>query len=711
MSGRRGAPRTTGYHLRTIAATVALAAWLPALAISAPAHAQTHGPEGPPPPSEPRSFELPPVAARTLSNGARVLVVENREMPLVSVDLVLPGGQGEDPEGREGTALLVAAMLDGGTASRDHAEIVETLDGIGASLQASPGADWNEVSLVALTDRLDAALEIMAEVVVEPTFPDERLEVVRELTFSALEAQRSAPDALARRVLLRELFRGHPYGKQTTETTISSIDREGLIAHHARWYRPGSALFVVAGDIAADDAVARLERAFSGWARGTAPASARGVPRPIGGGVVLVHKPGSVQAEVRIGHLLPPADAEAWPALTLARHLLGSTPGGALHRRLREELGFTYAASATLDRWRDRGVLEIAFATRNEVAADAVAEALALLESARTRAADPLDFERALRFLSGVFPLRNETAQQVATKVAESRRIGQPADASVRELERLRVLPAGEVRRVFEATTPPDERVLVVVGDATVLAAQLAPFGPLRIETAEGTPLSAEALGPAKRSRALSATGLAPGEYRWDVSLQGTVFGSLTRTIEGGGAELTASSVLVLGPQTMAQSVTFGTEAFDFRSSTVELTQPGTRITGDVERVGGSIRGELDLGAGPEPVDLAVPDDILVSDMLEVAIWIADLEEGTEIRLPVANVSSGSVATATIRVTGREEVTVPAGTFEAFRIEITGPEAQTIWARVEGPHVPLRVRPADQPILLELTELPGPGGR
>jgi hypothetical protein len=110
-------------------------------------------------------------------------------------------------------------------------------------------------------------------------------------------------------------------------------------------------------------------------------------------------------------------------------------------------------------------------------------------------------------------------------------------------------------------------------------------------------------------------------------------------------------------------------------------------------------------------VDLAVPDDILVSDMLEVAIWIADLEEGTEIRLPVANVSSGSVATATIRVTGREEVTVPAGTFEAFRIEITGPEAQTIWARVEGPHVPLRVRPADQPILLELTELPGPGGR
>lgn len=668
------------------------------------------GQDAAPPPGEPRPFELPPVVERTLSNGARLIVVENREIPLVSVDLVLPGGQGEDPRGRAGTALLVAAMLDGGTPTRDHAEIVETLDGLGASLEASPGPDWNELSLVALTDRLDAALEVMAEVVIEPTFPEDRLEVVRRLTLSALEAQRSAPDALARRVLLRELFLDHPYGKQTTETTLAAIDREDLAAHHARWYRPGSALFVVAGDIGAEEAVARLERAFSGWGRGAAPESSRGEPRPQGGGVVLVHKPGSVQAEIRIGHVLPPGDAEGWPALTLARFLLGSTPDGALHRRLREELGFTYAASATLDRWRDRGVLEIAFATRNEVAADALAEALALLESARTRAAAAEDHRRALRFLAGVFPLQSETAQQVATRVAESRRLGLSADASAGELARLQRLTPGEVRRAFEAATPPAERVVVVIGDATVLAPRLATFGPVRIETPEGAPLAAEALGPAARSVELSATALEPGEYRWDVSLQGAVLGSLTRTIAGDGAERSAASVLVMGPQTMAQSVTFGAEAFDFRASTVELTQPGTRITGEVERVGGAIRGTLDFGAGPEPVDLPVPDDVLVSDMLEVAIWIADLEVGSEIRLPVANVSSGSVATATIRVTGRETVAVPAGTFEAFRIEVTGPEEQTIWARVEGPHVPLRVRPADQPILLELTALPGGDG-
>jgi len=635
------------------------------------------------------------------------VVVPNGEAPLVSIEVILPGGQATDPEGLEGASLLTATLLRSGTTTRSYADIVGEFDRLGASFDAVADADWTRISLVVLTDRLDPALDVLADVLTNPVFPAVRLETLRRQAGAALATQRSRPDALARRVMLREVYRGHPYGRQTTEATLAAIDRTSLREHHARWYGSESALVVVAGDVQPLRVERRLEEAFRDWGGEAAPASELPDLRPAGRRIVLVHVPGAVQAEVRIGHRLPGGDADDWLALEVVAHHLGAVPTGLLHRRLREAFGWTYSATARAERRVGPGLLEVAFATRADVAGDALAETLRLIDEVRSRPMADSDMEAVVNFLTGVLPLRSETPGQVADRVSSRLLLGLEPEDVEGVGDRLRSLVPGEVRRAFADAVDPADATVVVVGDATTLYGDLASFGDVRVERPDGAPISIEDLRPARRSHPLSAVDLAPVTLRYRVTLQGRDVGELTREVRGDGDERTVRSRLALGPQILAQSVTFGAEEFDFRESSMTLEQPGVAVAGTVRREGSTIVGRMDLGDGPRRVELAVPPGVIVSDMLEIAVWLTELAVGTELRLPVASISSGTVTNATLRVEERTEITVPAGTFDVFRIEVTGAEAQTMWVRTTAPHLPVRVAPGDQPIVVELVEIGG----
>ncbi|MDT8370012.1 MAG: insulinase family protein, partial [Longimicrobiales bacterium] len=655
-----------------------------------------------------------------------LVVLPNHEAALVTVDLFVPGGRAADPEGEEGLALLAASLLTSGTTSRSAAELADTLAALGASLDATADADRARVSLLALPDLLTPALDLMAEVVTRPAFPESGIERLRGEAFAALAVEAGRPASLARRVLFREVYRGHPYARQATRESFATIGRADLVAHHTRWYRPAAALIVVAGDVDAAEVERRLEAAFAQWGAaheaggGTAPQRggaafepsrpAAALPRP-DGGILLIHQPDLVETEVRIGHPLPRGDAEAWPSLLAAAHHLGATPSGVLDRRLRDELGYTGAVSAIARRRPGPGVIEVAFSSRTGVAADALGEALRILEEVRARPMEAAELQRVVEQMTGTFTLQSETPAQLAERVASDLLVGRALRDVARLPERLRSLTPRQVQRAFAAAVDPTRVEIVVIGDAGALQPRLATFGPVRIETPDGHPLSIADLAPARRSTSLSAEGLPTGRWEYAITLRGEEVGALTRRITHEGDVMTARSELSFADRTTLQSVSFGVDRFDFRSSTFEVEQPGVRAAGEASRSGRRLTGLLDLGRGPEPIDLSVPDDVLVADMVELAIWLADLEVGDEIRLPVANLATRSVSNARLRVTGRETITVQAGRFEVFRVEISGVDVQTVWARVEAPHLPIRVAPAGAPILVELVSAsPSPTG-
>ncbi|MDT8341306.1 MAG: insulinase family protein [Longimicrobiales bacterium] len=697
--------------MRTIT-TPLLIALAAAAAVLAPPPMAAHAQSAPPPPLPLEPVAFPDFHETTLANGARVLVVPSHEVPLVTVNLVIPGGSAADPQGREGLASLTAQMLTEGTATHSHREIAEALDFLGANLGAGAGRDEISVSLSALTSALDPALEIMADVVLNPGFPADRLELLRTRTLSALRVQMGQSGALAGRAFTRAVYGDHPYGRLETPTSLQALAREDMAAFHGERFSPAAALFVVAGDVTPEDAVARLERAFRGW-EGAPPAPVtypqavdRAAPE-----VILVHKPGSVQAEVRVGHLLPPGNHPAWTPLAVANQVLGGGASGRLFKVLREQKGYTYGAYSSVSRARGQGAFQASAAVRNDVLEEALTDLITQVRTLRDQPVPPDELADNQAFLVGSFPLRIETPQQVAAQVATNRLLGLPEDALETYRSRVAALDPDRVQGVFRQLVNPDRMVIVVVGDATVLLDQLRSFGPIRIETPEGEVLDAMALVARERSHTFNGAGLEPTRLTYQISFQDNPVGTTERTLSrADDGTLTFTSIARLGPQSVTQSVTVEAADLTLVGTDATIALAGQEMGGRVRRQGNRLVGSVSSPAGVTEVDMEVPEGVMVSDMLELALWVSDLEEGDVIQVPLANVQTGSVENLSIRIGARSQLTVPAGTFEVIRVDIEGSEAQTAWVRAEAPHIVVRVEPAAQPIVMELASVEA-GGR
>jgi hypothetical protein len=192
--------------------------------------------------------------------------------------------------------------------------------------------------------------------------------------------------------------------------------------------------------------------------------------------------------------------------------------------------------------------------------------------------------------------------------------------------------------------------------------------------------------------------------------IQGVAVGSMRREFvadtAGVGSAMAFRGTISLGSETINQEVVFGVPDFDARSARMTMASGGAEATMEARVQDGRLIGSVILPSGLQPVDREVPAGTLIADMVEVAVWIADLAEDKEIRVPVARLETGGVEIQVMRVMGVEQVTVPAGTFPAYRVQIIGSEPQTVWARVEAPHVLLRIEPAGKLLALELVSLP-----
>jgi zinc protease len=680
----------------------------PVLALPAWGHAQ----EAPPAPLPMGDVGFPPFVERTLASGARLLVVPQHEVPLVTVNLVLPGGNVADPEGREGVAGFVAQLLTRGTDARSQEAFAEAVDFLGASLGAGASDDWLTVSLAVVSPALDAGLDLMADAVLNPAFSDHELELLRTRTLSSLQFQLSQAGALASRAFTRHVYGAHAYGRLTTPASVQALERPSLVEYHERWFRPDGALFIVAGDVEPDVVADRLDEAFREW-EGEAPppvehGAAPGRTQPE---IVLVHRPGAVQAEIRIGHLIPPGNMPDWTALAVANQVLGGGSSSRFFRVLREERAFTYGASSNVARRRDQGTFTAGMAVRTEVAGEAIAELLALMEEMR-RAPVPADeLQDTKDFLVGSFPLQIETPQQVASQVTSTRLLGLPLTSLETFRERVAALDAAAVQAAAQRYLRPQDALIVAAGDANALRGQLATLGHVRVEDVEGRPLTLADLSPVGPSEAVDASSLAPDTLVYDVRVQGNTVGQAVRTLtrpEPGVVHF--ASEVQAGPQRVYQEVTFSDD-FRLLASRNEITAQGQTFSLETRLEDGRLLGAIDLPGQSQEIEMAVPDGVVVSDMVEIALRVVPLAEGRELTLPMAVPQTESVENVTLRVIEQVEVTVPAGTFQAWRVEMSGPEAQTFWVEVEAPHRIVRVQAAGQPLSVELAGGdPGAGG-
>ncbi len=456
------------------------------LAITISAHSQMLDRSRPPAPGPEPETTFPPFTQRTLANGLRLLVVENHKLPLVTVSLVVRGGSSRDGS-LPGLADFTAALLMKGTARRSATEIADAIEFLGATMQASAGWDATTISASTLTRHLDTVLDIMADVVLRPTFPEEEVGRQRALQIADLKQMKADVNYLAGTRAGALLYRGHPYGNFVSEASLGAMTRGDCMRYHDAWFAPNNAFVVVAGDATPDAIAARLDELFATWTPRTVTAPTMPGMIPVEATrASIVDRPQAVQTSLRIVHEGVTRNNADFLALDALNTMLGGYFNSRLNASLREKHGFTYGITSRFDARVAGGSFVVACDVRTAVTDSAVKAIIAELQRIVNEPIPDSELTMMKNYVAGKFPLTIETPQQVAGQLLSIELYGLPADYYATLGKRVRALTGEELHTLAQKFIHPDRLLIVAAGNAGEIRDKLKQFGAVDVVDADG---------------------------------------------------------------------------------------------------------------------------------------------------------------------------------------------------------------------------------
>lgn len=442
-----------------------------------------------PAPGAPRPYRFPDFERRTLANGLTVWFVPLPDRGLVNVHLLVDAGAAAEPEERAGVAALTAQLLVTGTRRLDAAAFAAATERLGIEVSSESSWDSARAAFQALPEHVDEGLALLAEMVSQPRLDADEFERLKGERLADILQARADPGRLADEMFLRTVYAaGVPYGRVSAGSpeSVGALTVEHVRDFHATHWGAGTAHLIVAGGFDPETTMRSVEQHLGGW-EGGGPGH-RTIEVRSGGGrrVVIVDRPGSVQSELRVGHIgIQRSHPEYFPALVMAA-VLGGVFGSRLNLRLREELGYTYGAHAAFDPRRAPGPFTARAAVQTEVTAPAIRELLAQLDRLRAEAPTDAELAEVRDFMIGVFPLRFESTGGVAAAIEPLAVHGLADDYWQTYRSKLEVVGPADVQRVAQQLIRPDEMLILLSGDAGAVreAIEAEGFGPLEVVAA-----------------------------------------------------------------------------------------------------------------------------------------------------------------------------------------------------------------------------------
>lgn len=463
-------------------------------AMSLPARAQVDRSVPPPPQKTPR-VELPNIQKEKLSNGLRVWLVEDRELPVIAMNLVFLSGSDRDPLDRPGIASMTADVLDEGTKTRDALQIADELESIGASLAVRSGTDGSYVTLNTLTKHIDRALDVFADVVTHPVFPKKEFDRLIDQRRTALLQQRDRAATIASLAFARLIYgTGHPYGNDAggTEQSLGAMTREDLASFYDTYYRPNNAVLIVVGDATMKDLLPRLESRLGAWMAAPVP-EAQFPPTPAveRRTVYLINKPAAPQSEVRIGY---PAAARNTPdffPLTLANRVLGGQFASRLNMNIREKRGFSYGVRSAFVFNRLPGPFVASGGVVSAKTDSALQEFMYEIDRMHADGVTEDELAFVKKGLVGNFALTFETPAQIAGAMQNLVLYGLPDDYYATYLQNIDAVSLDDVRAVSKKYFDSSQMAIVLVGDLSLIrtGVEALRLGPTVVCDVEGKPV------------------------------------------------------------------------------------------------------------------------------------------------------------------------------------------------------------------------------
>lgn len=444
-----------------------------------------------PAPLEPVPFNIPHAFRTTLSNGLRVVIFDDERLPLVSYRLAFLSGDASDPDGHIGLTSAMTAMLTEGTENYTSRELAEKIERLGGSLHASSSDDFTVIASSALTIYSSEVLDLMAEVLFAPTFPESELDLYKRNTIENLKFNRSQPNFLANEQVGRLLYGKHPYGiVSPTPADIEKLDRASLERARKAAFLPNNAVFIAVGDVRKDELLMQIEERFGDWESGDRHAvSFPATPTRSERTLTIVDRPGSAQSNIVLANSAIARNHPDYFPFIVMNQVLGAGASSRVFMNLREEKGYTYGAYTRVDAKKHAGDFEATAEVRTSVTGDSLKEFFYELGRIREERVPDEELADAKNFLTGVFPIRAETQEGLTNLIVNQELHGLPHDYLQTYREHIDAVTAEDVQRVAQQFIKPDEMAIVIVGDARDILSQAREYASsVEIYNKEGAP-------------------------------------------------------------------------------------------------------------------------------------------------------------------------------------------------------------------------------
>jgi zinc protease len=403
----------------------------------------------------------------TLENGLKVIVVENHKSPRITYQLTVDVNPIYEKDAI-GFVSMAGDLMRSGTNSKSKVEIDEAVDFIGADLITYR----NRMYGMTLTKHKTAFLELMSDVLLNPSYPEEEIEKTKKQSIAGLASSKTNAEFIANRVGQKLRNQQHPYGELETERTIEAITRDHLVQYYNTYYKPNVSYLVIVGDISLKQAKKDAEKYFGSWERGDVPKQEYQFPnKNVGTRVALVHKDNAVQSYINITYPvnLKIGDKDAISA-SIANNILGSgTFSSRLLTNLREDKGYTYGAYSRLSKNPLVGNFSAFAQVGTEVTDDAVNQFIIEMNRMKNEIVDEETLSLFKTILTGGFARSLEDPQTIARFAFNSIKYNLPEDYYQTYLEKIDGVTKEQIMAVAKKYIDINQAIIVVVGDKNKL--------------------------------------------------------------------------------------------------------------------------------------------------------------------------------------------------------------------------------------------------
>jgi zinc protease len=429
-------------------------------------------------------FKLPNQNEFLLDNGLRVIFIHKDKLPLVRFNLIIHAGSKFDPDDKKGLSYLTSLSIDEGADDLTALELSDEFDMLGASFNVSADNDLINMSLQTLSENFDRSLDLFSKVLLKPAFKTDDFHREKKKLITRILQSKDEPEYLA-----DEIFNRIVLGKSNNysfpvlgyDDTVELISINDVINHYSKFFSPSNSFLIVVGDLIQNELMHQLNKYLSDWkdTQNNFPVSALSTDQ--NKKIYIYNKEGSVQTEIRVGHISPKRNQKDFFQRYILNTILGGQFTSRINLNLRERNGYTYGATSRFQYFKDTAFFEVSTSVGIENTTNALTEILFELDNIHKGTTDK-ELEFAKSSITKKFPLNFETYRQIASGVAGKILFGLPNNYYDSYIENVNSVSKSEVDNAANEFILNDKLTIVLVGDKNLLLPKL---GKLNIEVSE----------------------------------------------------------------------------------------------------------------------------------------------------------------------------------------------------------------------------------